>query len=262
MNKFTIDEINNLVKGELLGTTNEQILGLEEIEKAQKNQITFIGNKKYANLWKSSKACAAIVSEGLNIEPMDGKALIKVKNADLAMAVLLEIFHPEFPEFSNEIHSTAIIHETVVVGEGCKIGAGCYVGKNVVLGAGTVLYPNVTIFDNSSIGKNTTIWSGTVIRERSEIGNDCIVGQYFSCHPENHNYQDRKSLIRLQGVNRKGIQIGDNCWIGSKVTILDGVKIGSGSIIAAGCVVNKSFPANSIIGGVPAKLLKIRKNES
>jgi acetyltransferase-like isoleucine patch superfamily enzyme len=64
--------------------------------------------------------------------------------------------------------------------------------------------------------------------------------------------------IRLQGVTRKGIRIGNNCWIGSKVTILDGVTIGDGCILAAGTVVTKSFPANSIIGGVPAKIIKSR----
>ena len=59
-------------------------------------------------------------------------------------------------------------------------------------------------------------------------------------------------------MNRKGIKIGKNCWIGSKVTILDSVEIGSGCILAAGSVITKSFPDNSIIGGVPAKLIKMR----
>jgi acetyltransferase-like isoleucine patch superfamily enzyme len=88
------------------------------------------------------------------------------------------------------------------------------------------------------------------------IGDDCIVGQYFSCHPENHNYQDFILPIRLQGVNRKGIKIGNNCWIGSKVTILDGVTIGDNCVIAAGSVVTKDMPSNSIIAGVPAKVIK------
>ncbi len=90
------------------------------------------------------------------------------------------------------------------------------------------------------------------------IGNDCIIGQYFSCHPENHLYDNETELIRLQGVQRKGINIGSNCWIGSKVTVLDGVTIGNGCVIAAGAVVTKSFPSNSVIGGVPARLLRSR----
>ena len=71
-------------------------------------------------------------------------------------------------------------------------------------------------------------------------------------------FQNISEAIRQQGVTRKGINIGRNCWIGSKVTILDGVTIGEGCIIAAGAVVTQSFPENSVIAGVPAKLIKSR----
>lgn len=64
--------------------------------------------------------------------------------------------------------------------------------------------------------------------------------------------------IREQGVTRQGIDIGSDCWIGAKVTILDGVSLGRGCVIAAGSVVTRSFPEHAIIGGVPAKLLKMR----
>ena len=73
-----------------------------------------------------------------------------------------------------------------------------------------------------------------------------------------YNFADINTPIRLQGVTRKGIKIGNNCWIGSKVTILDGVEIGDGCVIAAGAVVQTSFPPNSVIGGVPARILKQR----
>jgi acetyltransferase-like isoleucine patch superfamily enzyme len=160
-----------------------------------------------------------------------------------------------------------------------KIGKFVKIGNNVYLGAlgeeGLLIGNNVGIGDYSKIvvstdfgnpGKFIKIGNNVGIGEFAylggagglEIGNDCIIGQYLSCHPENHEYQDLNIPIRLQGVSRKGIRIGDNCWIGSKVSILDGVVIGAGSIIAAGAVVNKSFPPNSIIGGVPAKLLKTR----
>lgn len=119
-----------------------------------------------------------------------------------------------------------------------------------------------TTFDNP--GSHITIGTGVGIGEFAylggagglEIGDNCIIGQYFSCHPENHNYSDSSKLIKHQGTTRKGISIGSNCWIGAKVTICDGVTIGANCVIAAGAVVTKSMPANCVIGGVPAKVLK------
>lgn len=144
---------------------------------------------------------------------------------------------------------------------------GINFGDNVSVGAFSRIIVSTSlnnIGDQIIIGNNVGIGEYAYLGGAGglEIGDECIVGQYLSCHPENHNYQDLTLSIRHQGVTRKGIKIEANCWIGSKVTILDGVTIGYGSIIAAGSVVTKSFPENSIIGGVPAKLLKYRNNEN
>ena len=79
------------------------------------------------------------------MEPDENRAIIKVKNADLAMAKLLEVFTPSTPVFEIDIHPTAVIHETANIGVGCNIGANCYVGKDVVLGDGVVLYPTLDL---------------------------------------------------------------------------------------------------------------------
>jgi len=95
-----------------------------------------------------------------------------------------------------------------------------------------------------------------------EIGNDTILGNYVSIHSENHNFNLLDIPIRLQGVNRKGIKIGANCWLGAKVTILDGAIIEDGCIIAAGALITEGkYKSNGIYGGVPAKLLKYRSIE-
>ena len=91
MKSYTIKEINEILKGELVGNTTQQINALEQMEKAGNNHITFIGSMKYARLWETSKACAAIVDENLEIEHGENRALIKVKNADLAMTILFHI---------------------------------------------------------------------------------------------------------------------------------------------------------------------------
>lgn len=143
------------------------------------------------------------------------------------------------------------------------------IGNNVRIGAYSRVIISTSFNDIGSyinIGNNVGIGEFAYLGGAGglDIGEDCIIGQYLSCHPENHNFEDNNKPIRLQGVNRQGIKIGKNCWIGSKVTILDGVEIGDNCVVAAGAVVTKNMPANSVIGGLPAKVLKSRltPNES
>lgn len=137
-------------------------------------------------------------------------------------------------------------------------------GNNVAIGAFSRIIISTTfnnlgayirIGDNVGIGEFAYLGGAGGL----EIGANTIVGQYLSTHPENHIFSDNNKLIKDQGTTRKGIKIGSNCWIGSKVTILDGVNIGDNCIIAAGAVVSKDFPNDVVIGGVPAKIIKYRK---
>ena len=157
----------------------------------------------------------------------------------------------KFLKLGNHVYISALSKNGVTFGN--NVGIGDF-SRIIVSTSLNQVGDYIKIGDNVGIGEFAYLGGAGGL----EIGNECIVGQYLSCHPENHVYDDINVSIRHQGVTRKGIKIGNNCWIGSKVTILDGVEIGDGSIIAAGAVVNKSFPANSIIGGVPAKLIKSR----
>lgn len=139
------------------------------------------------------------------------------------------------------------------------------IGNNTSVGAYSRLEISMTFND---LGKHIHIGDHVGIGQFAclggagglTIGDNCIIGPYLSCHPENHNFGDDSTLIKNQGVSRKGIKIGQNCWIGAKVTILDGVTVGDNCVIAAGAVVTKDMPANSVIGGVPAKVIKSRLN--
>lgn len=159
----------------------------------------------------------------------------------------------KFLRLGNSVYVSALGRKGVVFGNNVSIGAY----SRIVVSTSLNEIGEFIIFGNNvGIGEFAYLGGAGGLT----IGDDCIVGQYLSCHPENHNCDNIHLAIRHQGVSRKGITIGANCWIGSKVTILDGVTIGSGCVIAAGSVVTKSFPENSIIGGVPAKLLKSRNN--
>jgi len=88
-------------------------------------------------------------------------------------------------------------------------------------------------------------------RDRIEIGENVIIGDDVSIHDFDGHTIERKGYNESQPII-----IEDNVWIGKHAIVLKGVHIGTGSIIAAGAVVNKNFPPNCLIGGVPAKILK------
>ena len=141
--------------------------------------------------------------------------------------------------------------EPIMIGNSVRIGAFSRIITSVTFGN---MGKGITIGDNVSIGEFSCIGgAGGLI-----IGEGTIIGSYLSTHPENHVFTDLETPIRLQGVTRKGIKVGKNCWLGAKVTILDGVSIGDNCIVAAGAVVTKTFLDNMVIGGVPAKVIKER----
>lgn len=115
------------------------------------------------------------------------------------------------------------------LGEKIIIGDNTYVGPRVVLGA-----------------------AGTL-----KIGSNCQIGANVNFIAENHSFKG-DGRISEQGVNRQGINIGNDCWIGNNAIILDGVCLGNSCVVGAGSVITKSFPDNSVIVGNPAKLLKSR----
>ncbi len=249
MKSFSPEEITSLVNGELIGNCKDLIFAPEQIENAVKGNITFIGNPKYTRLWEKSNASIAIVYDGIKILPEEGKAFIKVKNADLAMAILLDAFEPEPPYFEMDIDPSAVIDKTVKLGKNCKIGANSYVGKNVTIGDNVIIYPNVSIFDDTTIGNETIIWSGTVIRERSEIGSHCIFHSNVSIGADGFGYRpsnDGRGLVKIKHIGN--VIIGNAVEVGAN-SCIDRGKFSS-TVLGDGCKIDNlvQIGHNSVLG--------------
>jgi acetyltransferase-like isoleucine patch superfamily enzyme len=123
------------------------------------------------------------------------------------------------------------------------------------------------LFDNSElqaigsivIGYNLCLnrFSRIIAHEKISIGNNVTIAQFVTILDHDHNYTFKKNgKLELQGYKTSPITIGNNVWIGDKVTILKGVSIGDNVLIGANSLVNKNIPSNSIVGGVPAKIIK------
>lgn len=130
-----------------------------------------------------------------------------------------------------------------------EIGKGVSIGKSAYVGNGK----GITVGDYSGIG------DGCYLQGPINIGDYVMMAPEVKILTRSHNIECLDVPMALQGeADKKKVTIGDDVWIGSRVIILPGVSVGKGSIIGAGSVVTKDVQEFSIVGGVPAKLIKSR----
>lgn len=165
----------------------------------------------------------------------------------------------EFKEFGEN----SLIHNPIDLqgGKYISIGKNTGIGSNGILTAwdqynGESFMPEIIIGNNVWIGECSHI---TAIN-RIEIGNNVLTGKQITITDNSHGDSSIENLSlppSLRPMHSKGIVIiEDGVWIGDKATILAGVRIGKNSIIGANSVVTKDIPENSIVGGIPAKIIK------
>lgn len=134
------------------------------------------------------------------------------------------------------------ILDNVEIHRNTSICTGQGTNSKIIIDRNTKIGPNVCLYGNGglAIGKNVLIAGNTIITASS------------------HNFNEINIPISEQGFSAKGIVIQDNVWIGANCVILDGVKIGEGSIIGSCSLVNKDIPPFAIAFGQPAKVFKYR----
>lgn len=142
---------------------------------------------------------------------------------------------------------------------------GVIIGSNVKLGNYTILRctgslrnigKGVCIGDHSGFGDFCFFGASGGIK----IGSNVIAGQNVRFHSSNHNFDRIDIPIKDQGVTSKGIEVDDDCWIGSGAVFLDGVKVGRGCVIGANSLVNRNIPPYSVAVGNPVRVIKNRKS--
>jgi acetyltransferase-like isoleucine patch superfamily enzyme len=141
--------------------------------------------------------------------------------------------------------------------DGTRIGRRVTIGKYAIIECTSVLWhlgAGLEIGDNSSVGDYSFIGCAGGVK----IGNNVLMGQRVSFHSQNHRFGDPSSKIADQGVQDGPIIVGNDCWLGSGSILLAGVELGDGCVVAAGSVINTSFGPNSVVAGVPARLVKVR----
>jgi acetyltransferase-like isoleucine patch superfamily enzyme len=228
---------------------------IEQIIQLRNPHFAFDKNLTNAMLFSFTAQQLCALCRGFIVFMYLRKSKMMLRGKQVSLINIANMQWGKFLKLGNHVYLNALGKQKIVLGNNVSIGA---FSRVIISTSLNNIGNHITIGNNVGIGEFAYLGGAGGLT----IGDDCIVGQYFSCHPENHVFDEVDVLIRHQGITRKGISIGKNCWIGSKVTILDGVQIGDGCVLAAGAVVTTSFPANSVIGGVPAKILSERNSSS
>ena len=146
-------------------------------------------------------------------------------------------------------------NKNIQIGKDTTIQANCILGCWVKY-AGELFNPIISIGDNCNIGEHTHITS----INRITIGNGLLTGRYVYIGDNSHGGLSQEEApippIKRKLQSKGEVVIGDNVWIGDKVTILGGVHIGDNVIVGANSVVTKDIPANTMVAGAPARFVK------
>lgn len=156
---------------ELRGDQEVDISGIAGIESAAAGQITFVSNKKYVGLARSTRAAAVLVEPGF----MEiAAATLRVPDPYLAYAKAIELFYQP-PEYAPGVHPTAFIAATAKIGSRVHIGAFVVIGEHVLLGDDAVLHPHVVLYPHVAVGQRLVAHAHAVVREHCRIGDDVVL---------------------------------------------------------------------------------------
>jgi UDP-3-O-[3-hydroxymyristoyl] glucosamine N-acyltransferase len=211
---YTLGEIASRLGGRVLGDSNRKIAGIQPLDRAGPEDLSFVTHPRYRNAASGSRAGALIVGSP---DPLQGHDLVVVENPYAALASAMDLFFTsEAPEPGISPH--AVIGEAVRLGERVSIGPFVVVGRRCRLGDGVVLMPHVVLGEDVSLGSGTVLHPGVVVYAR------CVLGERVAVHAASVIGSDGFGYAETEGARSKIPQVGN-------VEIGDDVEIGAGTTI-------------------------------
>ena len=193
---FTLQQIAQRLGGRVVGESGILIRQVGSLERATREQITFLSNSKLKAKLAETRASAVILAPGN--EKLTGLPRIVADNPYAYFARVSQLFNPVVTQ--SGIHPSAVIAPSAKLGRNVSLGAGCVVGENVVIGEDSCLYPRVVLYPGCTIGARVVIHAGAV------IGADG-----FGLAPENGRW------VKIPQIG--AVRIGDDVEIGANTTI-------------------------------------------
>ena len=248
---------------------NDKIMDIKDLNSSQKNEITFLHSKKYADLANKTKASYCLTSENFqSFLPDSCKAIITDKVL-LKTAQITKIFYPEsvndnYDNTVKDIKDTELRNK-VKFGKNVLLGENVKIGKNCLIGHNSIIEKNVSIGDGCSIGSNVII-RNSLIKNNVHILDGCVIGKkgfgFFPNKDSNFRYpqigiviiEDNVEIGCGSTIDRGSLSntiIGKNTYLDNQIHIAHNVKIGENCIIAGqvGFAGSSTLGNNVMIGG-------------
>lgn len=241
--ELTASKINEIIKGELIGSPDLLITNVNRIEHGTIGDLIFCASDDYLPLLKACDASLVIISPKIEYQPKKQQTLIKVDKPYDEFVKILLYLDENFKSKENGIHPSSIIGNSTSLGSNCRIMEFVSIGKDCRIGNNVIIYPNVTIYDDTVIGDNCIIHSGAVIGSDGFGYADMPDGSYLKI-PQLGNV-----------VLHDNVEVGANSCIDRAVAgstiISEGVKIDNLVHIAHNVEIgeNSAFAAQVGIAG-------------
>ncbi|MFD0965679.1 UDP-3-O-(3-hydroxymyristoyl)glucosamine N-acyltransferase [Seminibacterium arietis] len=271
MQQYSLRILAEKVGGTIRGNADVLVDSIAPLDKALKNQLTFISNPKFRELLRDSQAGILVVAQSdVDFCSSDSNLLI-VNDPYVAYAVLAQ-FMDNTPKAACEIASSAVVSSTAKLGCNVSVGANAVIEDNVELGDNVVIGAGCFVGKNAKIGSNTQLWANVSIYHNVQIGNNCLIQSGAVIGSDGFGYaNDRGRWIKIPQTGT--VIIGDNVEIGActcidrgalEATVIEdnviidnlcqiahNVHIGTGTAVAGGVIMAGSLKVGRycLIGG-------------
>ena len=266
--EFSANDIAALLNGEVEGDGNIKISNISKIDQSIPGTLTFLSNPTYTKYIYTTTAAIVIVNKDFKADNSLSCTLIRVEDAYVALATLLDFYTKSKPSKVG-IEQPSFVSKSAVIGDQIYLGAFAYIGDKALIGNNVKIYPHVYIGDNVKIGDNSILYSGVKIYADCSVGSSCIIhsgavigadGFGFAPNPDGTYSKIEQignviieddveiganttvdsatmgSTIIHKGVKLDNlIQIGHNCEIGDNTVMAAQVGIAGSTIIGKYC---------------------------
>ncbi len=217
--KFTAQQIATVVQGQLEGNPDHSVWSMAKIEDAKEGDLCFLANAKYEEYLYTTKASIVLVNDSLELKKEVSCTLVRVKDAYVAFALLLQTYQDITGSKPKElIEQPSFVSPTAKIGNGVYIGAFTYVGDHAVVEDGAQLFPGCYIGNKALIGAKSILYAGV------KVYHECTIGERVIIHAGTVIGSDGFGFALEKGSFKKIPQIGN-------VIVEDDVEIGANSTI-------------------------------